>query len=189
MTALLTTVAEVTKSKAHTKAKLLAENESQQQELDACRKELDTHRSAMQESKKTVDVLNVQLAILSMTCAKAHQQLASQEEKRAAPKRKEISTALGCMLTHDSFLDAQLEIDHHADDVEEAKKVKEQLEKDWKKFKDEYNEAVSRWKVEVDRRKAAGEKGQLLKPKKMAKKAWMATHITTVASDTIGSCP
>ena len=69
------------------------------------------HRNALRESSNTVDVLNAQLALSNMTYVKARQELASQENKHAALKRKEISMALGRVLTHDSFFDAQLEID------------------------------------------------------------------------------
>ncbi len=120
-----------------------------------CHQELEVHWNA----------LNVQLTLLNMTYAKAHQQLASQEDKHAAPKRKEISTVLGHILMHELFLDAQLEIDWHQDDAEEAKKMKEQLEKDWKKYEEEYNEGVKMWKAGVEQRKAAGKKGHLLKLK------------------------
>jgi len=41
------------------------------------------------------------------------------------------------------------------DDAEEAKKMKEQLEKDWKKHEEEYNEGVRIWKAEAERRKAS----------------------------------
>lgn len=173
----------LSKSTPRTKADLLTENKLHRQELEACRRELEVHRNALRESSNTVDVLNAQLALSNMTYAKARQQLASQENKHAAPKRKEISTALGRVLTHDSFLDAQLEIDRRQDDAEEAKKMKEQLEKDWKKYEEEYNEGVRIWKAEVERRKAAKEKGRLLKPKKMTKKVWLAAHVGTVGED------
>lgn len=179
------------KPKYRTKADLLIENEMHRRELEVCCQELEVHRNALRESSNTVDVLNAQLALSNMAYAKARQQLASQEDKRAAPKRKEISTALGRVLTHDSFLDAQLEIDRRQDDAEEAKKMKEQLEKDWKKYEEEYNEGVRMWKAEVERRKVAKEKGRLLKPKKMTKKVWLAAHIETagedIATDALGN--
>ena len=61
--------------------------------------------------------------------------------------------------------------------------MKEQLEKDWKKYEEEYNEGVKMWKAKVERRKAAGEKGRLLKPKKMTKKVQLAAHVKTVGED------
>src|SRR5260221_1280248 len=173
----------LSKSKFCMKANLLIENKLQQQELEVCCQELEVHRNALRESSTTVDVLNAQLALSNMTYVKAHQQLASQEDKHAAPKRKEISMVLGHVLTHESFLDAQLKIDQHQGDAEEAKKMKEQLEKDWKKYEEEYNEGVKMWKAKVEQRKAAGEKGHLLKPKKMTKKVWLAAHIEMVGED------
>jgi hypothetical protein len=50
-------------------------------------------------------------------------------------------------------------------------------------YEEEYDEGVKLWKVEVERRRAAGEKGRLLKPKKMTKKVWLAAHITTVGEN------
>ena len=166
-------------SAAHTNAELLAENESQHQELDA-------YRGAFRQSGDTISILNAQLALSQMTYAKACQQLAAQEEKRAAPKRKEISTALGCILTHESFINVQLEMNQHQDDAEEAKGVKEQLEKDWKKYEQEYDEGVELWKAEVERRKQAGER-RPLKPKNMAKRVWLAAHVIFTANDDAAS--
>jgi len=118
-----------------------------------------------------------------MAYAKARQQLVSQEERHAAPKRKEISTALGRVLTHESFLNAQMELDRRQEDAEEAKKAKEMLERDWKKYEEEYEEGVKLWKAEVERRKAAKEKGRILKPKKMAKRVWLAARATITSDD------
>jgi len=54
---------------------------------------------------KTISFLNAQLALVTMTYAKARQQLAVQEETCAAPKKKGILTALGRILTHNAFLE------------------------------------------------------------------------------------
>ena len=162
-------------SKACTKAELLAKNAFQLRELKAC-------REALHNSSNTIDVLNAQLALSKMAYAKARQQLVSQEERHAAPKRKEISTVLGHVLTHESFLNAQMELDRRQEDAEEAK-AKEVLERDWKKYEEEYEEGVKLWKAEVERRKAAKEKGHVLKPKKMAKRVWLAARATITSDD------
>ena len=163
-------------SKACTKAELLAENAFQSWELKAC-------QEALHNSSNTIDVLNAQLALSKMAYAKACQQLVSQEERHAAPKWKEISMALGHVLMHESFLNAQMELDRCQEDAEEAKKAKEVLERDWKKYEEEYEEGVKLWKAKVEQRKAAKEKGHVLKPKKMAKRVWLAAQATITSDD------
>jgi hypothetical protein len=152
------------------KAQLIAENANQREAIAACRVEL-------REAGDTISFLNAQLALVTMTYAKARQQLAAQEEKCAAPKKKEISTALGCVLTHDAFFEAQQESAQRQNDVEVAKLAKEQVEKDWKRFQEEGNEEVRLWRVKVAEMKANGEKGRLLKPKMLTKKEWLAVRL------------
>ena len=71
----------------------------------------------------------------------------------------------------------QQESTQRQNDAEAAKLVKEQVEKDWKRFQEEGNEEVRLWRAKVAQMKANGEKGRLLKPKILTKKEWMVARM------------
>ena len=161
-----------------TKAGLEAENE-------ALRRDVVTCQQALRNGAQTVTVLNGQLVTSKMAFAKVRMQLAAQETKRVAPKRKEIATSLGRVLTHESFLEVLDEMAQRQSDADATKLAKDLIEKDWNKYLDEYNEGVTMWKAEVTRRKVEGIKGRYLKPKKMQKKDWLDARagIHTISHD------
>jgi hypothetical protein len=75
-------------------------------ENELLRKQLDVCCTKLQLANVTVQWLNGQLALAGMVQTKACSQLATQEAKKVAPKWHAISTALRCVLTHLSFIDA-----------------------------------------------------------------------------------
>jgi hypothetical protein len=154
---------------------LASENERLRKQLNVCRTEL-------QLADATVQRLNGQLALAGMAQTKARSQLAAQEAKKAAPKRHAISTALGRVLTHSSFIDAVAESAQQREDAAGLRKMKENLEKDWKTFNDEQKAAVAAWKNEKEVLRTA-KRTVPKKPLMMTKKAWFAAHATGDGGD------
>lgn len=136
---------------------------------------------------KTISFLNAQLALVTMTYTKAHQQLAAQEETRTAPKNKGILTALGHILTHNAFLEVQQESARRKSDVKAARLAKEQVEKGWERFRGEGDREVRLWRTKVAQMKVNGKKGRLLKPKILTKKEWIVVRMGAEVGDRLNN--
>ena len=96
----------------HRKAELEEENLILQEVLGKS-------KAKMLERDNKIDSLNGQLALSMMTVSKARLQLQAVEKKKAKPKRQQINTGLGRILTHTSFCEVLAEDSRRHDAAEE----------------------------------------------------------------------
>jgi hypothetical protein len=140
------------------------------------REVLGESRVEMLKRDNKIDSLNGQLALSMMTISKAQLQLLAVEKKKAEPKRQQINTGLGRVLTHASFREVLAEDSRRRDDAEEERVRKEELSKEWKEFHAHETEAVETWKAQ---KKVLKESGQSVppKPRLTLKRDWLKTIV------------
>ena len=157
------------------KADLEEENRVLQEVLGELRAEMLKHNNK-------IDSLNGQLALSMMTVSKARLQLLAVEKKKAEPKRQQINTGLGRILTHTSFREVLAEDSRRRDDAEEERVRKEELSKEWKEFHARETEAVETWKAQ---KKVLKESGQSVppKPRLTLKRDWLKTIVSPSTFD------
>jgi hypothetical protein len=147
-----------------------------EEENRVLREVLGESRAEMLRRDDKIDSLNGQLALSIMTVSKARLQLLAVEKKKAEPKRQQINTGLGRVLTHASFREVLAEDSRRRDDAEEERVRKEELSKEWKEFHARETEAVETWKAQ---KKVLKESGQSVppKPRLTLKRDWLKTIV------------
>jgi len=153
-----------------------------EEENRVLREVLGESRAEMLKRDNKIDSLNGQLALSMMTVSKARLQLLAVEKKKAEPKRQQINTGLGRVLTHASFREVLAEDSRRRDDAEEERVRKEELSKEWKEFHAHETEAVETWKAQ---KKVLKESGQSVppKPRLTLKRDWLKTIVGPSAFD------
>jgi len=143
-----------------------------EEENRVLREVLGKSKAEMLECDNKIDSLNGQLALSMMTVSKARLQLLAVEKKKAEPKRQQINTGLGHVLTHTSFREVLAEDSRRRDDAEEQRVRKEELLKVWKEFHAHEIEAVEMWKAQKKVLKVSGQSVPP-KPRLTLKRDWL----------------